>query len=94
MSIPCCHESTFVKETLLPELAKRGIRNFPLDLIAILYTLGVPSGVDECTFLSAVVDSNSVTLLLQFQYNDNGQLWSYCVHNFEKPEISEHIVVN
>jgi hypothetical protein len=90
---PCCHECTFVKETLLPELSKRGIQNFPLDLIAILYTFTVPS--HECTFLSATLDydptsgSKTEDLFLQFMYEDTGEVCSYRVRNFEHPEIAK-----
>jgi hypothetical protein len=90
---PCCHESTFVKKTLLPELSKRGIQNFPLDLIAILYTLGVPG--DECKILSVGLDIDPMTglgsenLFLQFMYEDTGQVCPYRIRNFEHPEIAK-----
>ena len=94
---PHRYEFTFVKKLLLPELSKRGIRAFPLDLIAILYTLHVPCR--ECKFLSAKLDSDSMSglesgdLFLQFQYEDTGEIWSYRVKNFEHPEIASLVVV-
>jgi hypothetical protein len=94
---PCCHESTFVKETLLPELSKRGIQNFPLDLIAILYALKVPCG--ECKILRVDLDIDPRTglggenLFLQFMYEDTGEVWSYRVRNFEHPEIAKLEVI-
>jgi hypothetical protein len=95
---PCCHESTFVKKTLLPELSKRGIQNFPLDLIAILYTLRVPCG--ECKILRVGLDIDPNTglggenLFLQFMYEDTGRIWSYRIRNFEHPEIAKVEVVS
>lgn len=94
---PCCHEFTFVRKLLFPELSKRGVQNFPLDLVAILYTLGVPCR--QCTFISAVIDRDPVSgletedLFLQFRYEDTGRVWSYRVHNFKHPEIAKLEVV-
>lgn len=56
---PCFDEFTFVKKLLLHELSARGIQAFPLDLIAILYTLHVPCR--ECKFLSATRDNDPMS---------------------------------
>ncbi len=74
------------------------MQNLTLDLIAILYTLNV--SCHQCTFLSIVVDRDSVNglenenLFLQFRYEDTGRVWSYRVRNFKHPEISKIEVSN
>ncbi|MDR2737954.1 MAG: hypothetical protein LBB18_03385 [Puniceicoccales bacterium] len=90
---PCCHEYTFVKELLLPELFKRKVENIPLDILAILYTISLSDG--ERKFLGANLDIDPKTglgsenLFLQFKYENPEQLFRYRVRNFQQPEIAE-----